>query len=351
MKAVGFWQPGESTSVIEDLSLPHPSMPKGRDLLIRVRAVAVNPRDLKSRRNISPSAGNPVVMGYDASGVVEATGPDVTLFRPGDHVFYAGVLDRQGANAEFQLVDERITGIKPAELSFEAAASVPLTGLTAWEMLFDRLQLSVNGDADQTLLMLGGAGGVPCMAIQLARTLSRVNIIGTAPGRRVSERFAGLVRIMSWIIHVRLRHRLPALLDSSHYPDFLNVHHAICLENMAEIIAPQGRIGLIDDPEPLDLRLIKFKSVSVHWEAMFTRPMHATADMSKQHDILNKLSCMLDSGKLKPPLLAEYGRLNAKALRRAHEDMENKNVNGKIVFQGSDEQACQSKKDSGSAQC
>ncbi|MBL1703852.1 zinc-binding alcohol dehydrogenase family protein, partial [Klebsiella pneumoniae] len=146
----------------------------------RVRAVAVNPRDLKSRRNISPSAGNPVVMGYDASGVVEATGPDVTLFRPGDHVFYAGVLDRQGANAEFQLVDERITGIKPAALSFEAAASVPLTGLTAWEMLFDRLQLSVNGDADQTLLMLGGAGGVPCMAIQLARTLSRVNIIGTA---------------------------------------------------------------------------------------------------------------------------------------------------------------------------
>ena len=119
MKAVGFWQPGESTSVIEDLSLPHPSMPKGRDLLIRVRAVAVNPRDLKSRRNISPSAGNPV-------------GPDVTLFRPGDHVFYAGVLDRQGANAEFQLVDERITGIKPAALSFEAAASVPLTGLTAW---------------------------------------------------------------------------------------------------------------------------------------------------------------------------------------------------------------------------
>ncbi len=120
----------------------------------------------------------------------------------------------------------------------------------------------------------------------------------------------------------------------SHYPDFLNVHHAICRENMAEIIAPQGRIGLIDDPEPLDLRLIKFKSVSVHWEAMFTRPMHATADMSKQHDILNKLSCMLDSGKLKPPLLAEYGRLNAKALRRAHEDMENKNVNGKIVFSG-----------------
>jgi zinc-binding alcohol dehydrogenase family protein len=220
MKAVGFWQPGESTSVIEDLSLPHPSMPKGRDLLIRVRAVAVNPRDLKSRRNISPSAGNPVVMGYDASGVVEATGPDVTLFRPGDHVFYAGVLDRQGANAEFQLVDERITGIKPAALSFEAAASVPLTGLTAWEMLFDRLQLSVNGDADQTLLMLGGAGGVPCMAIQLARTLSRVNIIGTASRQRVSERFAGLVRIMSWIIHVRLRHRLPALLDSLPLPGF-----------------------------------------------------------------------------------------------------------------------------------
>ncbi len=166
MKAVGFWQPGESTSVIEDLSLPHPSMPKGRDLLIRVRAVAVNPRDLKSRRNISPSAGNPVVMGYDASGVVEATGPDVTLFRPGDHVFYAGVLDRQGANAEFQLVDERITGIKPAALSFEAAASVPLTGLTAWEMLFDRLQLSVNGDADCKIVLVWKTG--KCKVIALA---------------------------------------------------------------------------------------------------------------------------------------------------------------------------------------
>lgn len=190
-------------------------MPKGRDLLIRVRAVAVNPRDLKSRRNISPSAGNPVVMGYDASGVVEATGPDVTLFRPGDHVFYAGVLDRQGANAEFQLVDERITGIKPAALSFEAAASVLLTGLTAWEMLFDRLQLSVNGDADQTLLMLGGAGGVPCMAIQLARTLSRVNIIGTASRQESVRAVRGF-----GAHYVRLRHRLPALLDSLPLPGF-----------------------------------------------------------------------------------------------------------------------------------
>ncbi|HAT3721405.1 TPA: zinc-binding alcohol dehydrogenase family protein [Klebsiella oxytoca] len=325
----------ESTSVIEDLSLPHPSMPKGRDLLIRVRAVAVNPRDLKSRRNISPSAGNPVVMGYDASGVVEATGPDVTLFRPGDHVFYAGVLDRQGANAEFQLVDERITGIKPAALSFEAAASVPLTGLTAWEMLFDRLQLSVNGDADQTLLMLGGAGGVPCMAIQLARTLSRVNIIGTA-SRQESVR-----AVRGFGAHYVLDHSCalaPQVASLAGLPPITRIFSTYTTpsawENMAEIIAPQGRIGLIDDPEPLDLRLIKFKSVSVHWEAMFTRPMHATADMSKQHDILNKLSCMLDSGKLKPPLLAEYGRLNAKALRRAHEDMENKNVKGKIVFSG-----------------
>ncbi len=159
-------------------------------------------------------------MGYDASGVVEATGPEVTLFRPGDHVFYAGVLDRQGANAEFQLVDERITGIKPAALSFEAAASVPLTGLTAWEMLFDRLQLSVNGDADQTLLMLGGAGGVPCMAIQLARTLSRVNIIGTASRQESVRAVRGFGAHYVLIIHVRLRHRLPALLDSLPLPGF-----------------------------------------------------------------------------------------------------------------------------------
>lgn len=185
------------------------------------------------------------------------------------------MLDRRGANAEFQLVDERITGIKPAALSFEAAASVPLTGLTAREMLFDRLQLSVNGDADQTLLMLGGAGGVPCMAIQLARTLSRVNIIGTASRQESVRAVRGFGAHYVWIIHVRLRHRLPALLDSLPLPGFSQrTPRHLPRENMAEIIAPQGRIGLIDDPEPLDLRLIKFKSVSVHWEAMFTRPMH-----------------------------------------------------------------------------
>ncbi|SQC43071.1 putative alginate lyase [Klebsiella pneumoniae] len=283
MKAVGFWQPGESTSVIEDLSLPHPSMPKGRDLLIRVRAVAVNPRDLKSRRNISPSAGNPVVMGYDASGVVEATGPDVTLFRPGDHVFYAGVLDRQGANAEFQLVDERITGIKPAALSFEAAASVPLTGLTAWEMLFDRLQLSVNGDADQTLLMLGGAGGVPCMAIQLARTLSRVNIIGTA-SRQESVR-----AVRGFGAHYVLDHSCalaPQVASLAGLPPITRIFStyttAICLGKYGRNYCPTRPYRT--HRRPLNhwlLRLIKFKSVSVHWEAMFTRPMHATADMSK----------------------------------------------------------------------
>ncbi len=204
-------------------------MPKGRDLLIRVRAVAVNPRDLKSRRNISPSAGNPVVMGYDASGVVEATGPDVTLFRPGDHVFYAGVLDRQGANAEFQLVDERITGIKPAALSFEAAASVPLTGLTAWEMLFDRLQLSVNGDADQTLLMLGGAGGVPCMAIQLARTLSRVNHRDCLPAGECQSGSRVWCALCPGSFMCACATGCQPCWTPSHYPDFLNVHHAICL--------------------------------------------------------------------------------------------------------------------------
>ncbi|MDE3872160.1 zinc-binding dehydrogenase [Escherichia coli] len=173
------------------------------------------------------------------------------------------------------------------------------------------------------------------MAIQLARTLSRVNIIGTA-SRQESVR-----AVRGFGAHYVLDHSCalaPQVASLAGLPPITRIFSTYTTpsawENMAEIIAPQGRIGLIDDPEPLDLRLIKFKSVSVHWEAMFTRPMHATADMSKQHDILNKLSCMLDSGKLKPPLLAEYGRLNAKALRRAHEDMENKNVNGKIVFSG-----------------
>jgi zinc-binding alcohol dehydrogenase family protein len=203
MKAVGYWQKGLTISdpqALLDLELAEPEMPTGRDLLVRVHAVAVNPRDIKSRMSIEPSGGKPMVLGYDASGVVEAVGDRVELFRPGDEVYYAGVLDRQGSNAELQLVDERIVGRKPTTLDHAAAASLPLTSLTAWEMLFDRLQLPQDGAAGETLLVIGGAGGVPSMALQLARQLSRVMVVATSsrPESEAWVRALGAQRVVSF---------------------------------------------------------------------------------------------------------------------------------------------------------
>ncbi|MBV8576440.1 MAG: alcohol dehydrogenase catalytic domain-containing protein, partial [Acetobacteraceae bacterium] len=193
MKGVGYFERGlpiSDENALLDLELPDPGPPAGRDLLVRVHAVSVNPRDSKSRKTFEASPDKPVILGYDASGVVEAVGPEVALFRPGDEVFYAGVLNRPGSNAELQLVDERIVGRKPASLDHAAAASLPLTALTAYEMLFDRLGIPRGdraGEADAALI-LGGAGGVPSIAIQLARNLTALAVVATA-SRPESERW------------------------------------------------------------------------------------------------------------------------------------------------------------------
>ena len=350
MKAVGVIERGLPISderALRDLVLPDPGPPQGRDLLVRVHAVSVNPRDVKSRVAFPASPEKPLVLGYDASGVVEAAGPDATLFRPGDAVFYAGVLNRPGSNAELQLVDERIAGRKPASLSHAAAASLPLTALTASEMLFDRLGIErcdkASGDASRRgasegtggmLLIIGGAGGVPSIAIQLARALTRLTIIATA-SRPESARWVGELGAHHVVDHSRpLPPQLAALgLGPPHYV-FCTHTDAKRWAEVAELIAPQGRFGLIDDPEPLDLKLVKFKSVSIHWEAMFTRPICETPDMIRQHEILNEVAALVDAGTLRATQAEHYGTITAANLRRAHAAIESGGAIGKIVLEG-----------------
>lgn len=338
MRAVGFTRkalPIEDERALQDLDLPDPPAPQGHDLLVRVQAVSVNPRDMKSRMTMEASPERPVVLGYDASGVVEAVGPDCRLFRPGDAVIYAGVLDRQGSNAELQLVDERIVGRKPASLDHAAAASLPLTALTAWEMLFDRLRIPHGEDpAGNALLVIGGAGGVPSIAIQLARVLTRVTVVATAsrPESAAWVRQCGAHHVVD---HSRPLPPQVKALETGPMRWIFSTHtDAARWAEMATMLAPQGGIGLIDDPEPLDLKLLKFKSASVHWEAMFTRPMFRTRDMVRQHEILDEVAALVDAGRLRPTGTQNFGTINAANLRRAHAAVEAGWVIGKIVLSG-----------------
>lgn len=338
MKAVGYRQSGSPITdprALEDLEVPDPGPPIGRDLLVRVHAVSVNPRDVKSRKAFAASPDKPVILGYDASGVVEAVGADVRLFRPGDPVFYAGVLDRQGSNAELQCVDERIVGRKPRMVSHAAAASLPLTALTAWEMLFDRLAIPQDGGEDSALLVVGGAGGVPSVAIQLARRLTRATIVASA-SRPESAAWVVARGAHHVVNHAAaLGPQVASILGLPPVRWIFSTHtDAANWAEMARIVAPQGRIGLIDDPEPLDLRLVKFKSVSIHWEAMFTRPMFATCDMIRQHEILDAVADLVDAGDLEPTMTQDFGRIDAGNLRRAHAALEAGRTMGKIVLQG-----------------
>lgn len=338
MKAVGYRQHGLPISdprALEDLEIPPPGPPAGRDLLVRIHAVSVNPRDIKSRKLFAASPEKPVILGYDASGVVEAVGPEAQLFRPGDEVFHAGVLDRPGSNAELQCVDERIVGRKPATIGHAAAAALPLTALTAWEMLFERLELPFGGARDATLLIVGGAGGVPSISIRLARCLTGATIVATAarPESAAWVRSCGADHVVD---HARaLAPQIAAIPDLPPVRWIFSTHtDAASWAEMAKIVAPQGRIGLIDDPEPLDLRLMKFKSVSIHWEAMFTRPMYGTPDMIRQHEILDRIAELIDAGDLIPPPVDIFGRIDAATLRRAHATIEKGRTIGKIVLQG-----------------
>ncbi|WP_439887472.1 zinc-binding alcohol dehydrogenase family protein [Pseudomonas sp. MBLB4123] len=337
MKAIAYYQslPAEQTESLQDVQLPEPK-PGPHDLLVEVRAISVNPVDTKIRSHVAPQDGEAKVLGWDASGVVRAVGREVTLFQPGDRVFYAGAIDRAGANSELHLVDERIVGHMPKSLGFAEAAALPLTAITAWELLFERLQI-VEGKADlgQSLLIVGAAGGVGSILTQLARRLTGLTVIGTAsrPETQAWVRELGAHHVIDHSKPLGEELARIGVPQVSHVASLTQTdqHYA----QLVEVLAPQGRLALIDDPaQPLDVMALKRKSLSLHWELMFTRSLFQTLDMIEQHRLLERVAELIDAGVLKTTLGEHFGRIDAANLRRAHVLLESGKARGKIVLEG-----------------
>ncbi|MGO8090066.1 zinc-binding alcohol dehydrogenase family protein [Rhizobium leguminosarum] len=336
MRAVAYKTPqpiSAETSLI-DVELPMPEA-GGHDLLVEIKAVSVNPVDVKVRVHSAPPANELKVLGWDAAGIVKAVGGDGTLFKPGDEVFYSGVISRPGSNAEFHLVDERIVGAKPKSLDFAAAAALPLTSITAYEALFDRLKVqdAVSG-AGRSILIIGGAGGVGSIAIQIARALTDLTVIATA-SRPETQDWVKELGAHHVVDHSRpIAPQVAALGIGAPGFIFSTTNTDSHIGDIVEAIAPQGRFALIDDPKTLDIVPFKRKAVSVHWELMFTRPLYGTPDMIEQHKLLNKISELVDVGKIRTTLSEIVGPINAANLKTAHAMVESGRMKGKAVLAG-----------------
>ena len=313
-----------------DIEKAMPSL-KDRDLLVRIKAISVNPVDTKVRRN-SVVAGNMRILGWDAVGEVIEVGSGVQHFKVGDQVWYAGDLTRDGSNAEYQAVDERIVSLKPQSLSNAEAAALPLTAITAWEMLFDRF--NVDLDQSDNILVIGGAGGVGSIAIQLLKAKTNLKVIATA-SREETKAWVKSLGADYVIDHTEdLNTQIKALgLDAPRYIFSTNQTETY-LPQISKLIAPQGKFGLIDDPKSLDIVEFKSKSVSVHWEFMFTRSMFNTTDIEQQSKLLHQVAELVDNHKIKTTLNQTLGKINAKNLKLAHELIETGRAKGKIVLEG-----------------
>jgi len=337
MKAIGLYKaaPVDTDGLFSEIDMEVPKA-EGRDILVRVKGVAVNPVDFKVRRGKADD-GNFKILGWDAAGVVEAVGADVTLFRPGDEVWYAGDVTRSGSNTQFQLVDERIVAPKPKSLGFADAAALPLTAITAWEALFDRMMIDRNAkdaNAGKTLLVIGGAGGVGSIAIQLGK-LAGLTVIATASRPETID----------WVKDLGadqvINHRNP-LNDELKAIGFTHVDYILCTSEtdqyfdvMAEIITPQGRIATITEAkENHNVDLLKAKSASFSYEFMFTRSMFQTPDMIEQHKLLSIVADLIDAGTLKNTANESFGALTPQSLRKAHALLESGKAIGKITFDG-----------------
>jgi zinc-binding alcohol dehydrogenase family protein len=334
MKAVAYRQslPIDHAESLLDVTIPEPT-PGPRDLLVEVKAVSVNPVDTKVRKRAAPPAGEVKVLGWDASGVVKAVGPQVTLFKPGDKVWYAGDITRPGSNAELQCVDERIVGHLPQSLSFAQGAALPLTAITAWEVLFDRLE--INDRTQGALLIVGAAGGVGSIMTQLARQLTGLTVIGTA-SRPETQAWVKELGAHHVIDHAKplseelVRVGVPTV---SHVASLTQTH--LHYAEIVKALAPQGRLSLIDDPaQPLDVMLLKGKSLSLRWESMFTRSMFQTPDMQAQHALLERVAQLVDAGRVRTTLAEQFGPINAANLKRAHAFIESGTARGKVVLEG-----------------
>jgi zinc-binding alcohol dehydrogenase family protein len=334
MQAIVYTQhglPADNPNSLYEAELPKPE-PGPRDLLVKIRAIAVNPVDTKVRKG-SPT-DKPRVLGWDAVGTVEAVGRDVSLYRSGDEVYYAGSIARAGAYAEYGLVDERIAGRKPVTLSDAHAAALPLTSLTAWELLFDRLGVTEGGGEGDAILVIGAAGGVGSILTQLARRLTKLRVIGTA-SRPQTQAWARELGAHDVIDHSR------PLVDGLRDIGVSQVRYVASLTQtgihfaqIVEALAPQGRLGVIDDPATLDAMPLKRKAISLHWELMFTRSLFETPDMIRQHEILERVAALIDDGTLRTTMAEHFGAINADNLRRAHALVESGRARGKIVLGG-----------------
>ncbi|QUN06510.1 zinc-binding alcohol dehydrogenase family protein [Shewanella yunxiaonensis] len=335
MKAVGYKQAHTlgGDDVLQDIELPQLTA-KGQDLLVAVQAISVNPVDTKIRSRVGGENGQYKILGWDAVGTVLQVGDQVSAFNVGDRVWYAGDVSRPGSNAEQQLVDERIVGLAPNNLPDAAAAALPLTALTAWELLFDRLGLPIGAGQGKALLVVGAAGGVGSILVQLARQLTDVTIIATA-GRPESK---------AWLTSLGAHHVIDhhgSLSQQIQAVGFAGVHWVASLNNtdehieqIVESLLPQGHLGLIDDPHVFDIKLLKRKSLALHWEFMYTRSLFKTEDMVRQQQILNEVAKLVEAGTLKTTVSEHFGVINATNLLRAHALLESHQARGKIVLEG-----------------
>lgn len=325
--------PIDGPNSLVDTTLPTPGAPAGHDLLIRNHAISVNPVDTKVRVTGPGDAGQRV-LGWDASGVVVAAGPEATLFRPGDEVFHAGSIDRPGTDQRFQLVDERIVGHKPATLSHEQAAALPLTSLTAWEGLFDQARIGEHETG--TLLVVGAAGGVGSMVIQLAHRLTGLTVIATAS----RPESAAWVRQLGADHVVDYRDGDLAAQILAIAPGGVDLVYSTRTQGQGplfvEVTRPFGQIVITDEPDDVDFSAMQGKALSWHWEFMFARPVHHTADLVRQHEILERIAELVDAGTLRTTLTEVLGPVDAAHLRTAHAEIEAGHVTGKLALSWQD---------------
>jgi zinc-binding alcohol dehydrogenase family protein len=334
MKAIGFSQnhPISNPQALQDIEVPTPEL-RDYDLLVEVKAVSVNPVDTKVRLGGDIPASGSRILGWDAAGIVRATGPRVTRFKQGDRVWYSGDITRPGSNSELQAVDERIVGPMPVSLDFAEAASLPLTAITAWELLFDRLRVQAADPTDNNiLLIIGAAGGVGSILTQLARTLTGMTVIGTASRPQTRQ----------WVLehgaHHVIDHRQPwapqlAELGIQQVTHVVGLNQsAVYVPQIAAVLRPEGQFALIDDPVDLDIGPFKGKSISIHWELMFTRAMFTTCTISRQHALLRRVAELVDRGDIKHTLTQRIDGISAASLRHAHALVEAGDMIGKVVI-------------------
>ena len=336
MKAIGYKIPGpiDREDALLDITLEKPKA-EDRDLLVKINAVSVNPVDTKIRMSMPPEGTEWRVLGYDAAGIVEGVGSVAEIFNPGDAVYYAGSITRPGTNSEYHLVDERIVGRKPASLSDAETVALPLTTLTAWEMLFDRLDVnSPTAQGGDAILVIGGAGGVGSITIQLLRASTDMTIIATASRPETQDwvRECGAHHVINH--HEPLAPQVAALGIGAPGFVFSTTHSDQHLADIVELIAPQGRFGLIDDPQVLDANPLKLKAVSLNWELMFTRAMFGTPDIAEQGKLLGEVAALVDAGRINSTATEVAGKIDAATMRAAHAKVESGSMRGKIVLEG-----------------